>query len=65
MLVRQDLVAYVLLSVGFLILLHQALRWGTWFELRQFWHHENVAAVLFAFAGGILFTLTTRRRTVR
>ena len=46
--------AYLLLTIGFLILLHQALVYGKWFESRDFLHHENLAAVLFAFAAGTL-----------
>ncbi len=44
----------LLFIVGFIILLHQALVYGKWFETRDFLHHENVAAVLFAFAAGTL-----------
>ena len=58
---KQKILACLLLFVGFLILSHQAVNDGNWFELDQFLHHENLAAVLFAFAGGILFTRKTKK----
>jgi len=53
---------YHTLFSGLLILAHQALTGaGGWFELDQFLHHENIAAVIIAFACGILFCLETKK----
>ena len=51
----------VLFFLGFLVLAHQAIIWGKWFEPDQFLHHENIAAIIFAFALGILVCIETKR----
>jgi hypothetical protein len=47
---------------GLLVLAHQALiNDGVWFELDQFLHHENIAAVIIAFASGLLFSVERKK----
>jgi len=50
-----------LFTSGFLILAHQAVIYGEWFSLDRFLHHENLAAVLFAFVSGIFLSLKTKK----
>ena len=58
------LIIVLLLFSGLLVLAHQALiSDGVWFELDQFLHHENVAAVIIAFACGMLFSIETNRKS--
>lgn len=53
----QKILAVLLFVSGLLILVHQALtNSGIWFEFDQFLHHENIAAVIIAFACGILLS---------
>ena len=40
---------YMLFLVAFMVALHQALFWGTWFEMEDI-HHETVMVTL-VFAG--------------
>ena len=40
------------LLLGFLILLHQVLTWGTWFQINDL-HHETFALICFTMALGI------------
>ena len=57
------LVIILLFFSGLLVLAHQALiSNGKWFELGQFLHHENIAAVIIAFACGMLFSVETKRK---
>ncbi len=57
------LIIILLFFSGVLILAHQALiSDGVWFELDQFLHHENIAAVVIAFACGLLFSIVTKRK---
>jgi len=59
---KQRILIIILFFSGLLILAHQALTGaGGWFELDQFLHHENIAAVIIAFACGILFGLETKK----
>jgi len=45
-----------------MILAHQTLTGaGEWFELDQSLHHENIAAIIIAFACGILYDLETKK----
>jgi len=44
--------ALFFLFLGFLILLHQFLNWGVWFQLKDL-HHETFALVCFAVAFGV------------
>ena len=47
---------------AFLVLAHQEFTGcDGWFKLVDFLHHENIAAVNLAFAGGILFSIETKR----
>ena len=47
---------------AFLVLVHQAfITSGGWFKLNDFLHHENIAAVILAFTGGMLFSIETKR----
>jgi len=47
---------------AFLVLAHQEFTsCDGWFKLNDFLHHENIAAVILAFAGGILFSIETKR----
>jgi hypothetical protein len=48
------IVIVVLLFLGFLILLHQFLVWGMWFQIEDV-HHETFALMCLAAALGILF----------
>jgi hypothetical protein len=58
------LIIVLLLFSGVLVLAHQALiSNGVWFELDQFLHHENIAAVIIAFACGMLFNIATKRKS--
>lgn len=53
---------YLMLLVAFLILLHQYLNWGVWFEIRDV-HHETFAVAAFTLAVGIwLGSLCEKRR---
>lgn len=62
----QKILAVLLFVSGLLILVHQALtNYGVWFELDQFLHHENIAAVSIAFACGILLSETKKRKSVK
>ncbi len=57
------LIIFLLFFSGLLVLAHQALIGdGVWFELDQFLHHENIAAVIIAFACGMLFSMETKRK---
>jgi RsiW-degrading membrane proteinase PrsW (M82 family) len=48
---------------AFLVLAHQAVTsCSGWFKLSDFLHHENIAAVIIAFACGILFSVETKRK---
>lgn len=46
-------VAVFFFVVGFVILLHQQVNWGVWFELRDL-HHETLAIDAILFGLGIL-----------
>ena len=47
---------------AFLVLAHQALTsCGGWFNLSDFLYHENIAAVIIAFACGIVFSIKAKR----
>jgi len=48
------ILASVIFVLAFLVLLHQYNNFGTWWDMRQFLHHENIAAVLAAVGVGIL-----------
>ena len=48
------LLGLALMLSAFLVLLHQYMSWGCWFELPQFLHHENIAVALFALGFGVL-----------
>jgi len=48
------LTAALLCLLGFLILLHQKIRYGSWIDKPQVWHHDVAALCLFAFSAGML-----------
>ena len=48
------LTAALLCLLGFLILLHQKIRFGSWIDRAQIWHHDVAALCLFAFSAGML-----------
>ena len=57
------LIIILLFFSGLLVLAHQALTGaGVWFEFDQFLHHENIAAVIIAFACGMLFSVETKSK---
>lgn len=57
------LIIFLFFFSGLLILVHQALiSGGVWFELDQFLHHENIAAVIIAFACGLLVCVVRKRK---
>jgi len=59
---KTKLAAIFVIICSLLILAHQEITTTKgWFEPDQFLHHENIAAVLFAFACGILVTYQTNR----
>jgi hypothetical protein len=47
------LVALVFFVLGFLILVHQYLNWGVWFQIEDL-HHETLSVDAFIFGLGIL-----------
>lgn len=60
---RYRILALALFVSAFLVMAHQALTGsGGWFKLNDFLHHENIAAVMVAFACGILFGVETTRK---
>lgn len=46
--------AVLLDLLGFLILVHQKIRFGSWIDKTQMWHHDVAVFVLFAFSAGML-----------
>jgi len=44
----------LLALLGFLILLHQKIHFGSWIDKAQIWHHDVAALCLFAFSVGML-----------
>ena len=55
-----QLLAYFCFSIGLLILIHQYIFYGVWFEIADI-HHETFSIALFTFSLGIL--LGTARKT--
>jgi hypothetical protein len=47
---------------GFLVMLHQKLTWGKWFEIEDL-HHETFVLIFFAFALGIFFNFMISRNS--
>ena len=47
------------------ILIEQQIAWGIFFDIEDFLHHENFAAILIAFATGIIFTLIILKKPIR
>ena len=59
---KTRLAVILLILSSLLILAHQELTTNAgWFELDQFLHHENIAAVIIAFACGILVCHETKK----
>ncbi len=54
--------AAVLLVVAFLVMLEQAITWGTWWTWEQALHHETLALVLGGMAAGVLLAVAATRR---
>ena len=48
------LVGCLLIFLAFTVLLHQYVLFGRWWDMSQFLHHENIAAVLAALGAGML-----------
>ena len=54
---KTNLMSILLIVSSMVVLAHQEITTTKgWFEVEQFLHHENIAAVLFAFAVGMLVT---------
>ena len=51
---KSTLITVASLVAGALILIHQYLIGGVWFEVDQYLHHENIAVTLIAFGTGVL-----------
>jgi hypothetical protein len=49
-----SLVTFLCFLSSFLILLHQKITFGTWFQIEQILHHETFAIIYFAIGAGIL-----------
>ncbi|MDH5447716.1 MAG: hypothetical protein OEY24_01355 [Candidatus Bathyarchaeota archaeon] len=54
-----QLLAYICLSIGFLILAHQYIFYGIWFEIADI-HHETFSIAFFSFGLGILLGSTRK-----
>ena len=54
----------LLIFVAFLIMLDQYVGFGIWWSWDQFLHHENFAAILIAFSGGLFAFTYLRRRKI-
>jgi hypothetical protein len=50
---KTRLVAYLLLCLGFLTLVHQYVFYGVWFEIEDI-HHETFSVAFFSLGLGIL-----------
>jgi hypothetical protein len=54
-----QLLIYLCFLTGFLILLHQYIFYGVWFEIADI-HHETFAIAFFSFGLGILLGVTKK-----
>jgi hypothetical protein len=50
---KARLIAYILLCLGFLTLVHQYVFYGVWFEIKDI-HHETFSVAFFSLSLGIL-----------
>ena len=50
---KKQFAAAFFVLVGFLVLVHQYVNWGTWFDLSDV-HHETFAVGFFSLAAGII-----------
>lgn len=58
----RDVIITVTIStsiIAIMILVHQVINWGMWWKWSDFLHHENFAAVMFAFSGGVAFVFVS------
>jgi len=46
--------AICLIVVSIAVIIHQVIIWGIWWDWSQFLHHENIAAIGFVFAIGLI-----------
>ena len=51
---KSSKLSILLFVLAFLVLIHQYVTFGIWWEMRQFLHHENIAAILAAVGVGML-----------
>ena len=54
--------AQLCLILSFLVMFDQLLFWGYWFELKDFLHHEAIAASLFFFGIGLWMGVKAKRK---
>jgi len=54
---RLEKVVIILFIVAALILVHQYVVYGVWFEPDQVLHHETFALILIAFALGLAYAI--------
>ena len=60
---KAQILAYICIAIGFLILLHQYIFYEVWFEPSDI-HHETFSIALFTFAIGILLGIANKNEKV-